>query len=405
MPLISLITPAYNRANFIGEMIQSIQRQTYQEWELVIVDDGSTDNTSDVVATFSDARIRYLRQANAGAAAARNAGIAAARGAYLVFIDSDDLMLPHGLEVLLKTLQANPDAGLAYGWFYFMDEAGAPLPYTFGQIEGVIPSQQDLPWPDNMPPLCGTSVEGRVLKLLLQEPECRFLMGSFLVHRRFVEAIGGFDPLFRQSQEDYEFFLRLARSGCTFVCARQAVMVCRDHTYGAHNDMAKMLAAGLRVLDQFFATSASDAAIAAEIEPMRKPAYQGVYLWTAVNFYEFDDFTAGTQSLNHALQLGPVSAGKMQDVISGLVRWLLAHPEADAQKSIQQAFAQVVPASVAHSAARQAQALLDFQLAFRACEHGQRREVISHALKAMMGDMRHVKNRGLAKITLQSLIG
>ena len=103
--MISVVLPSYNRAHILPRAIESILGKTYKDIELIIVDDGSSDNTAEVVGRFSDSRIVYVRQENAGACAARNNGIAHARGAYIAFQDSDDIWHQDKLEKQLATLQ------------------------------------------------------------------------------------------------------------------------------------------------------------------------------------------------------------------------------------------------------------------------------------------------------------
>jgi glycosyltransferase involved in cell wall biosynthesis len=105
-PLFSVVIPLYNRAQQISLTIQSVLAQTCQDFEIVIIDDGSTDNPQPVVMSFQDERIRYLRQDNAGGSAARNAGINMAKGRYIAFLDSDDVWLPNHLEQALPFLEA-----------------------------------------------------------------------------------------------------------------------------------------------------------------------------------------------------------------------------------------------------------------------------------------------------------
>lgn len=114
-PLVSIVIPTYNYGAHIAEAIESCLRQTYANLEIIVVDDGSTDNTAEVVAALSTAhpgRIRYLNQDNAGAAVARNRGMVEARGAFVTFLDSDDLLTPDAIEVRLRVLQENPDIGV-----------------------------------------------------------------------------------------------------------------------------------------------------------------------------------------------------------------------------------------------------------------------------------------------------
>lgn len=108
-PLVSVITPTFNRAKIIKESINSILKQTYSNWELIIVDDGSTDDTKAVVESIDDERVKYLYKDNAGPCAARNYGIAHSKGIWITYLDSDDILFPNCLEVMVKRLQENPD--------------------------------------------------------------------------------------------------------------------------------------------------------------------------------------------------------------------------------------------------------------------------------------------------------
>lgn len=105
MPLFSVVMPTYNRAKWLEGAIQSVLNQTFEDFELIIVDDGSTDNTRDLVSGFADSRILYYYQENKERSAARNAGIKLASGDYVCFLDSDDVYLPWHLEILKKSLE------------------------------------------------------------------------------------------------------------------------------------------------------------------------------------------------------------------------------------------------------------------------------------------------------------
>jgi teichuronic acid biosynthesis glycosyltransferase TuaG len=102
--LISVIMPAYNAGKYIGEAIESVLRQSYSHWELIVVDDGSYDRTADVVSSFTDARIRYLLRAHNGVSAARNAGLESMQGTFFCFLDADDMLPEKSLEARLKIL-------------------------------------------------------------------------------------------------------------------------------------------------------------------------------------------------------------------------------------------------------------------------------------------------------------
>ena len=106
--LVSIIMPSCNTANFIAESIQSVINQTYKNWELLIVDDCSTDNTDEVVASFKDKRIRYFKnKKNSGAALTRNKAMRKAQGEWIAFLDSDDLWMPEKLERQIDFMKKN----------------------------------------------------------------------------------------------------------------------------------------------------------------------------------------------------------------------------------------------------------------------------------------------------------
>ena len=125
--LVSIIMPSWNTGKFIGESIQSVLNQTYKNWELIIVDDCSTDNTDEIMASFNDERIRYFRnEKSSGAALTRNRAIREARGEWIAFLDSDDLWMPQKLEYQIKFMQKN-DLVFSYHEYEKIDEESKPL--------------------------------------------------------------------------------------------------------------------------------------------------------------------------------------------------------------------------------------------------------------------------------------
>ena len=111
LPLVSIIMPTYNRAGFISETIQSVIDQNWQNWELIIIDDGSDDNTSQVVSNFTDPRIKYNTCIHTGIDYCRNIGLQKSTGELIAFIDSDDLWSPLKLEAQVNILSGYPEAG------------------------------------------------------------------------------------------------------------------------------------------------------------------------------------------------------------------------------------------------------------------------------------------------------
>ncbi len=125
--LVSIMMPAYNAEKYIEQAIQSVLAQSYRQWELLIVNDGSTDNTAAAVAQFTDPRLRVFQQANSGEAAARNKALAHMQGEFLAFLDADDAYLPDHLEVTVAYLQAHPEHDGVYTDGYYCDSNGTLL--------------------------------------------------------------------------------------------------------------------------------------------------------------------------------------------------------------------------------------------------------------------------------------
>ena len=136
MPIISVIIPTYNAELTIIETITSVQQQTFSDFELIIIDDGSSDQTLELISSVGDKRIRFFSYDNAGVSVARNRGISHATGEFIAFLDHDDLWTPDKLDLQLAALRQHPDAGVAYSWtLFFMNEkresfyAGEPTFY------------------------------------------------------------------------------------------------------------------------------------------------------------------------------------------------------------------------------------------------------------------------------------
>jgi glycosyltransferase involved in cell wall biosynthesis len=126
-PVASIVVPAYNSARTVEDTIRSLLRQTFTDFEVIVVDDGSTDHTAEVVARFSDPRLRLIRQPNRGLAGAHNTGIFHARGEYVGFCDADDLWVPEKLELHIEHLKANRNVGISFSGSMLIDEFGRSL--------------------------------------------------------------------------------------------------------------------------------------------------------------------------------------------------------------------------------------------------------------------------------------
>ena len=176
-PQISVLTPAYNASAFIAETIRSVQQQSLDDWEHVVVDDGSTDDTAAVVRAAGDGRLVLIRQENAGQSAAQNVALARARGRLVVMLDADDMLLPDAFARLSSALDARPDAVLAYGKAWLVDPAGAPIDAR--QVFADRPSDVAL---EN-----------------LLERNLIVTGGATMIRADAMRAVGGFDPDIRMA--------------------------------------------------------------------------------------------------------------------------------------------------------------------------------------------------------------
>jgi glycosyltransferase involved in cell wall biosynthesis len=202
-PLVSVIIPTYNYGALIVETLKSLGRQTLTDWECIVVDDGSTDDTAEIVARFaeSERRVRYIWQQNQRQAVARNTGLAAAKGKYVQFLDADDLLEPRKLEFQVKYLESHPGVDIVYGGVRYFTAAG---------IDENLHSLGD----DNLPWMSESSGQGRNMIAALLHKNTMVINAS-LTRRTVVEQVGPFDERLTPA-EDWDYWLRCAVAGKRF---------------------------------------------------------------------------------------------------------------------------------------------------------------------------------------------
>jgi glycosyltransferase involved in cell wall biosynthesis len=199
IPLVSVIVPAYNAARFLPESLPSVLAQTWADFELIVVNDGSTDATEACVESFDDARIRLVSQANRGLAGARNGGIRVARGAFIALLDADDLWHPEKLFRHVGHLRANPTVGVSYSASAFMDDDGRDMHLMQSpKLRGVTPRDVFLRNP------VGNGSAPVIRRRVLDDI-------AFAAPTGVEGELWYFDERFRQS-EDIECWLRIALS-------------------------------------------------------------------------------------------------------------------------------------------------------------------------------------------------
>jgi glycosyltransferase involved in cell wall biosynthesis len=184
-PIVSVVVPVYNGERFLAATIDSVLAQAFTEFELIIVDDGSTDGSAEIVKLYRDTRLRFVRQANRGPAMAVDAGIREARAGYIAFLDQDDLWETGKLKAHIELLNQRPEIDLTFSWFRIVDEAGRDVGLRSQRARGTFG-----------------------FRSLLTD----FVVGAtsnVVVRREAIERAGGIDSSFRRLY-DLDLFLRIA---------------------------------------------------------------------------------------------------------------------------------------------------------------------------------------------------
>ncbi|MGB3405555.1 MAG: glycosyltransferase [Microcoleaceae cyanobacterium] len=222
--LISVIIPVYNGETTICETIQSVLNQTYSNFELLIINDGSTDNTLEMISSFEDSRIQVFSYENAGQGASRNRGLKQAKGEYVSFIDADDLWTVEKLEDQITALQQYPEAAVAYSWTDYVTELGEFISHAPQRL-----------------------YQGNVYaRLLLSD-----FIGSgsnVLIRKSAILELNGFDQSLPPA-EDWDMWLRLA-ARYPFTVVPKPQILYRVSPHSSSFNVLKMEAASLRVIER-----------------------------------------------------------------------------------------------------------------------------------------------------------
>lgn len=292
MPKVSIVIPAYNNGRFVGSAVESIFAQTYKDYEVIVVDDGSTDNTRHQLVPYMD-RIQYIYQENQERSAARNRGVAESTGEYLAFLDSDDRLLPNKLGVQVDELDRRPEIGLVASGYEFIDEQGKLL-------------HSEMPWVYN------PSITLETLLLYgLTSPN------AVLMRREWFDRIGGFDPRY-QGPEDIDLWCRLNLQGCKMDWVRELVCQYRLHSTNSTNDVKKLYREFYRVVDNLF----EERDLPSQIS-QRKPEFVArLMLEEARKLYFIKDFESAKARMQEVITLLPsVAANDYNSLFLQIVDW------------------------------------------------------------------------------------
>ena len=253
MPKVSVIIPTYNSSRTISKTLQSVFKQTYSDFEVLLINDGSTDHLMEVLKGFQDSRLQILNYENGGLSVARNRGIDRASGDYLIFLDADDLWSSDKLESHVNALdnarKTNPKAGVVYSWSYFLDDEtnacyiNHPKPY-----------------------------EGDVLADILGS---NFVTSGSnpMITREAINSVGYFNDNFKGAS-DWDYWIRLARQWRYVLIPERQVFYRQSRTSMSSN-VPKMEQDQLRVINTIFPSLPSN------LQPLKSIALSNIYFYSA----------------------------------------------------------------------------------------------------------------------------
>ncbi len=275
---VSVIIPARNYAHYLGDAIESALHQGHRPVEVIVVDDGSTDETPAVLGRF-EGQVHVIRLDGRGVAEARNAGLARASGTYVVFLDADDLLLPGGLAALAECLGQHPDVDAVCGPWYVCD---VRLGISF-LVRKPFRSSDVIP--------------RMLLGNLATTPS------AVMVRRRVLEVEGGFNPAVSYTA-DWELWLRLAARGHRFSWIPQPVAIYRVHGDSMTRNLSQTARDVWYVLDAYF----SDRTLPPQALAVRGQAYFAMSLYLGKLYLEHGDIEGARTLLRRAIDLDPAAA-------------------------------------------------------------------------------------------------
>lgn len=373
---VSVIIPAFNQADYLASAIQSVLDQTYPAYEILVIDDGSTDRTRDVVRRFLDPSIQYVYQENRGLAAARNTGLRLATGDYISFLDADDLFLPEKIDLLVSALESHPGAGFAAGQTIAIDQRGNNLG-LMTEVHG----------PDNPLDL----ILGNTLQV-----------SSVLVRREWFGVAGIFDENLKAC-EDWDMWLRLIKAGCPLISEAHPVAYYRFHSAQMTRGVERMRTAMLAVLTNVY----SSANIPEDWLRRKGEAYAAVYVKAAARAYLADMITQAKRDLRLAIQsdrqLLEQDGSRLADILAGWASSPWVRDPLRVLETIYQNLPEEVDVLKKHANRNLSAIALD--IAFqqnRLCNPTKSRHYIWRAARYQPS---RLKNRGVLSVLLHSYIG
>lgn len=386
MPRVSIIVPTYNRAHTITRALDSLLVQTYPDLEIIVVDDGSTDSTRDILAGYDD-RVRYHYQQNAGPAAARNTGIRMARGEFIGFLDSDDTVSPTKVALQVALLDARPEIDWVVTGVQMIAEDGETV------LEEIVTFNVD-----------------EILKeILLTVSRGLFPPHVPLMRRECIERVGLFDETL-PAREEQDFWIRVAMAGCKAALIEQALCQFWITAGSRGQNLSNVQRAYPRILDKVFSNPDLPPAVLA----LKEDLYARAYLEFGLYHLRHSRTEVGSE-----MDAARAYFIKAHTLRSAILTWRQNHfndfdvlpykaieldpqdPEACLRRLFKSLFAGV---SVPDWLLPRLLSRLHVILAFRAHEAGERSQVVAHMLRGAYYYPGAMRDRGTASVFLRSLL-
>ncbi len=390
MTKVTAVIPTYNRCEYVQEAIDSILAQTFRDYEIIVVDDGSTDGTREALPDRYGERIRYMWQTNQGESSARNQALTLATGQYIAFLDSDDLWLPDKLTKQVALLEQRPDIGAAFCQAWIINEHGQRL--TASPL-GVGLADEQL------------SLENLCLDNHVVGPS------TSLIRRSVLDRIGGFDVQIRYG-EDWDLWLRIAAEH-RLVTIPEPLASLRRHQgsqsyYPAPEKNLRRLNDHLAVLNKAFATWPDR--LPADL---RNAALARRYAQAALSDIAINNLPSGAAHLQAIQQLLPGMLIDMATFGQPTIDYAALIAEDGTATNLQQAYAYVqrvltqlhVIGASDPRFERQVLGHLQATLGFIAYQHQQPDLARQHFIQAIRCDPHWLRNTGMLSIIVKSTLG
>ena len=288
-PAVSVIVPAYNAAATLQETLESVLAQTFTDFELLVVDDGSTDATAQIALSFEDPRVRLISLSHGGVARARNLAVEEARGTLVAFLDADDVWLPHKLQLQVALLDERPDVGLCVTRATRIDADSRPT----GEMP-ILEASDDY----TAALLLHSSIAGGV--------------SAAVIRRELFQQVGGF-PYGQRQAEDWDLWLRLSLHS-TIAVVPESLVLQRAHAGNTSGVAYELERDTFPTLDRFFASP-----LAGPYSHLRKRVYARHWMICSGSYLHQRQLLASLRCLVRGLATSP---GSVRQPLGLPMRWL-----------------------------------------------------------------------------------